>query len=69
LDKETKGLILAYMDKAKEKLQTAQDLLDEGANDDAVSRAYYAAFHAATAVLLTEGLTADTHRGLLNLLV
>ena len=50
MDKETKSLIIAYLDKAKEKLQTAKDLLDEGAHDDAVSRAYYAAFHAATAV-------------------
>jgi uncharacterized protein (UPF0332 family) len=67
LDKKTKSLVTAYLEKAKEKLQTAKELLDESANDDAVSRAYYAAFHAASAALLTEGLTADSHRGLLNL--
>lgn len=32
-----------------------------------VSRCYYAAFHAAQAVLLTEGLKADTHHGLATL--
>ena len=42
-------------------------LLKNGKFEDAASRAYYSAFHAAQAVLLTEGLTATTHRGLLNL--
>lgn len=67
MDKGTGNLITAYLEKAKEKLKTALSLLNDGAYDDAVSRAYYAAFHAATAVLQTEGLEADTHRGLLNL--
>lgn len=67
MDKETKSLINGYLEKAKEKLNIAVSLLEDGAYDDAVSRAYYAAFHAATAVLMTEGLTAETHRGLLNL--
>ena len=66
MDKETLSLIRAYLEKAKGKLKTASDLVADGAFDDAVSRAYYAAFHAASAVLLTEGLTADSHRGLLN---
>ena len=67
MHKETKSLIKAYIEKAKEKLATAGNLLDEGSYDDSVSRAYYAAFHAASAMLLTEGLSADTHRGLINL--
>jgi len=60
-------LIKGYLEKARGKLKIASNLLDDGAYDDTVSRAYYAAFHAATAVLLTEGLSAETHRGLLNL--
>jgi uncharacterized protein (UPF0332 family) len=67
MDKETSSLIKAFLEKAKEKLGTAESLLDEGAYDDCVSRAYYAAFHAASAVLLTEGLSVDTHRGLINM--
>lgn len=67
MDKKVSGLIKGYLAKSKEKLHTAENLLKEGSYDDAVSRAYYAAFHAAQAVLLTEGLTAETHRGLINL--
>ena len=67
MDKKTPGLIKGYLDKAKEKLASAANLLEDGAYDDTVSRAYYAAFHAASAVLLTEGLEVDSHRGLLNL--
>ncbi|OGB88345.1 hypothetical protein A3H38_03115 [candidate division WOR-1 bacterium RIFCSPLOWO2_02_FULL_46_20] len=67
MDKETSSLIKGYIEKAKDKLKIAASLLDDGAYDDAVSRAYYAAFHATSAVLLTEGLSTDTHRGLINL--
>jgi len=67
LDKQTDALVRGSFDKAAEKLRVAEILLRDGAYDDAVSRAYYAAFHAAQAVLLTEGLTATTHQGLVNL--
>lgn len=60
-------MLKGYLVKAREKLKTAKSLLRDGSFDDAVSRAYYAAFHAVTAILLTEGLSAETHRGLLNL--
>lgn len=45
----------------------AETLLKARGYDDATSRAYYAAFHAAQAALLTEGLEAETHRGVVNL--
>ncbi len=45
----------------------AKTLLMNDGYDDAVSRAYYSAFHAAQAVLLTEGLTANSHQGMVNL--
>ncbi|OGC25020.1 hypothetical protein A2291_01735 [candidate division WOR-1 bacterium RIFOXYB2_FULL_42_35] len=67
MDKETKSLIKAYIEKAQEKLKTAAGLVKDGSYDDAVSRAYYSAFHAASALLLTEGLATETHRGLLNI--
>jgi uncharacterized protein (UPF0332 family) len=35
--------------------------------EDAVSQAYYAACHAAQALLKTEGLEADTHQGVVSL--
>lgn len=55
------------MDKAKKKLEVAKKLLREKEYEDAVSRAYYAVFHAAQAVLLTEGLSAGTHQGVVTL--
>lgn len=67
MDKQTVSLLRGSLDKSKEKLQVAQQLLQAGAHEDAVSRAYYSAFHAAQAALLTEGLTATTHQGLVNL--
>ena len=67
MDKPTTSLLKGSLDKAHDKLRVAEQLLRDGAHDDAVSRAYYAAFHAAHAVLLTEGLTATTHQGLVNL--
>ena len=67
MDKRTASLIDGSLEKAKEKLRVAQGLLRDQAFEDAVSRAYYAVFHAAQALLLTEGLTAGTHQGLVNL--
>jgi hypothetical protein len=62
-----KQLIQAYLEKSKQKLEVAQALLNLKSYDDSASRAYYAAFHAAQAALVTESLRAETHRGLLNL--
>lgn len=50
-------------------LQAAQVLLQLGLHNDAVSRAYYAAFHYARALLLLEGLEPKTHRGVVSLLL
>jgi len=67
LDKKTLSLIKGYLDKAEGKLTVAKNLLRDKSYEDAVSRAYYAAFHAAQALLLTEGLSADTHHGVVTL--
>jgi len=50
-------------------LRAADALLGLGLPNDAVSRAYYAAFHYARALLLTEGLEPKTHRGVVDLLI
>ncbi|MDD9989075.1 MAG: HEPN domain-containing protein [Spirochaetaceae bacterium] len=39
------------MEKARQKLGVAERLRDSGDHEDAVSRAYYAAFHAVKALL------------------
>lgn len=67
MDKSTASLLRGSLDKSRQKVRVAEQLFRSGEYEDAVSRAYYSAFHAAHAVLLTEGLTADTHQGLVNL--
>ena len=49
-------------------LRAAELLATAGLANDAISRAYYAAFHLARALLLTEGLEPKTHGGTLALL-
>lgn len=53
--------------RAREKLAVARHVLDVGFPADAVSPAYYAAFHAAEAVLLLEGDVPRSHEGLKSL--
>lgn len=53
----------ALFDKARRALETARLTLDHGDADAAINRAYYAAFHAATAALLAVGETPKTHSG------
>ncbi len=67
MDKTQVELLAGYLEKARAKLRVARDLLQRGEWDDAVSRAYYAAFHAAQAALLTEGQRGETHQGVLTL--
>ena len=67
MDPKDRTLIIAQMEKSEEKLKAARALLENGFVDDAISRAYYSMFHAGSAVLLSEGLTAESHSALKNL--
>lgn len=53
--------IRALMDKAKESLAVAQELLQNGHEDFAASRAYYAMFYVAEALLLSIGQSYSKH--------
>jgi hypothetical protein len=53
------------LDRALEDLEAARHLADGGFPTQAVSRAYYAAFHAAEAALLALGETRSKHAGVL----
>jgi len=64
VDEERRALVIARLTKATQKLAAARADLEAGRYDDAASRAYYAMFHAARAVLAARGLTAKTHAGL-----
>ena len=51
----------AMLAQANEKLRAAKLLLEGNAWADAMSRAYYAAFHAVSAALLSKGQTYSSH--------
>jgi uncharacterized protein (UPF0332 family) len=57
----------AEIDAARDATQACASLLSLGLRRDAMSRAYYAVFHAARALLLLEGVEAKTHAGVLRL--
>ena len=53
--------IAANLERAEQSVQAARQLAAGGYYDFAASRAYYAAFYAATAILLSEGLELSKH--------
>lgn len=55
------GEIAANLERAEQSIQAARQLASSSFYDFAASRAYYAAFYAATAVLLHEGLEFSKH--------
>ena len=57
-------MIVGQIEKAREKLDAARVLARDHFADDAISRAYYSMFHAASAVLLSLGITVDSHSAL-----
>lgn len=57
--------VKANTERSRKSLAAARELLKLGYADDAASRAYYAAFYAATAVLLSKGREFSRHAGLL----
>lgn len=67
MDPKDRSLIIAQIEKSKEKLNAAKALLKDGFRDDAISRAYYSMFHAASAVLLSAGISVDSHSALKNM--
>jgi len=54
--------------RSEEKLESARILLEKGRFDDSISRAYYAAFLAARALLHLLGSQPRTHRGIITML-
>lgn len=56
-----------FIEKAEKFLTTAEHTLKIGDYDSCVSRCYYAMFFMAEAMLLTKGLSASTHKGVISL--
>ncbi|OHB67940.1 MAG: hypothetical protein A2Y76_07785 [Planctomycetes bacterium RBG_13_60_9] len=55
----------ANLERAEQSIEAAKGLIAGGFYDFAASRAYYAAFYAATAALLSEGLALSKHSGVI----
>lgn len=64
MDANQHELIGAELKIAREALRAARLLLDSGLIRDATSRAYYAVFHAAKALLASRRIHAESHSGL-----
>jgi uncharacterized protein (UPF0332 family) len=60
--------VAAELSRGDEALRAADVLVREGLLHDAESRIYYAAYHAAVALLLTLGLEPRSHTGVASLL-
>jgi uncharacterized protein (UPF0332 family) len=59
--------VSANLERAETNLQVAGELLEKGYYDVSASRAYYAAFYAASALLLNEGIDTSKHSGVIAL--
>jgi uncharacterized protein (UPF0332 family) len=57
--------VRSLLDRARVYLSSARLLHDAGDYESAVSRSYYAMFFAAEAALLTRGLSASSHKGVI----
>ena len=67
-DENKRANITAELARSDESFRAAGVLLDADLLHDAESRLYYAAYHAAVALLLTQGLEPRSHTGVANLL-
>jgi uncharacterized protein (UPF0332 family) len=68
VDDKTKDYVIYKLQKAAVSIKEAKLLHENGMNETAVSRLYYAAFYAANALLTNDGLNAKTHTGTKSLL-
>jgi uncharacterized protein len=57
--------IASNLERAETNLNAARDLLEKGYYDIAASRAYYAAFYSASALLLKQDIDTNKHSGVI----
>jgi uncharacterized protein (UPF0332 family) len=67
-DQNKRANIASELDRADESLRASRVLVDAGFLHDAESRLYYALYHTAVALLLTEGIEPRSHAGTASLL-
>jgi hypothetical protein len=66
-EETSKNYAKASLERAEKALKSAKLLQENGEHEDAASRAYYAMFHAARAILFNKGISAKTHRGTISI--
>jgi len=66
-EEPSKNYAKASLERAEKALKSAKLLQENRELEDAASRAYYAMFHAARAILFSKGLTPRTHRGTISI--
>ncbi len=57
--------ITANLQRAETSIRAAKDMIEKGYYDIAASRAYYAAFYAASALLLKQNIDTNKHSGVI----
>ena len=67
MNKEIKTLVLYRLERAHESIDEASILFERGHANTFVNRLYYACFYAASALLLTRGLSSTKHSGVRSL--
>ena len=60
--------VTAYIERARKSLEAAKELRQTGYQDFAASRAYYAAFYAASALVVNNGLDSSKHSGVIAII-
>ena len=63
MEEQGSRTITAYLARSREEIDTARLLLANGRYKVALTRAYYAIFYAASAMLLSEGIKRSKHSG------
>lgn len=66
MERTNTELVKLHMEAAREALSAGQYTLDGGFSGVAVTRGYYACFYAASALLLSRGITRSKHSGVLS---
>lgn len=61
------GLVKSQLEKAEERLEAANYLLEGKYYEDAVNRAYYSMYYAAKAILTLKNVEPKTHEGVLSM--
>ena len=67
MKKDELSLIIGFLQKSKQKLKSANDLLKNDDFDDSISRSYYSIYHCTKALLRTKGIEPSTHEGLFRM--